>query len=309
MCNADDKMTTLERMRQEREISTVAFLSFATNCRKFNDHVFCFYEGEDGKYYNPKIQSILGSNIIPIICGNKNETLKTWRRIKGDHHYRDIGKMFFVDRDMDDIPNDRDEDLYICPCYSIENLYANRGTFERILQSEFSINKVENDFEKCISLFDKLYEEFINEIMEFNACVFLRKKKVLGNGKVPLKDFKVGQVFCVDLNGINKSPKYIDQINKLKTALDADEPEVQSAIQELKKMGDFNTAFRGKNQLDFMVLLLNLLKQANSEGEFFDTKRSCVTLNITKNRLSELSQYALFPQCLKCFLEAHILAS
>lgn len=309
MCSTEDKMTTLERMRQEREISTVAFLSFATNCRKFNDHIFCFYEGEDGKYYNQKIQSILGANIIPIICGNKKETLKTWRRIKGDPYYHDITKMFFVDRDMDDIPGDKNDDLYICPCYSIENLYVNRETFKRILQSEFLVNKVEKDFEKCISLFDKLFEEFINEIMEFNACVLIRKQKALGNGKVPLKDFKVGQAFCVELNGISKSPKYKEQINKLKAALAVDEAEIQVAIQELKNIGDFSSIFRGKNQLDFMVLFLNLLKKANSNSEFFDTKRNCINFCITKNRLSELSQYALFPLCLKCFLEAHKLAS
>ena len=63
--------------------------------------------------------------------------------------------------------------------------------------------------------------------------------------------------------------------------------------------------YRGKNQLDFFCSLLKQLKEYNNLGGYFSTKHNCVKLNITGNRLSELSQYALTPKSLEAFLHNH----
>lgn len=176
----------LSEMRDSRESANVAFIKFTDSHRYFKSHIFCFYEGEDGKYYNQRIKNVLGDNIIPIVSGNKRNTLKLWRKIKKDPTYKDITKMFFVDRDMDDIPDDADDDLFITPCYSIENFYVNKVTLKGILESEFSINKAENDYNRVVTLFEHMYSAFCNEMIEFNALVLLRKEKELNNGRVNL---------------------------------------------------------------------------------------------------------------------------
>lgn len=57
-----------------------------------------------------------------------------------------------------------------------------------------------------------------------------------------------------------------------------------------------------------MVELINILKSENMNGTFFEAKKRCVSINLTGNRLSELSQYAISPKCLCEFIENHKIA-
>ena len=265
------------------------------NHEQFESHVFCFYEGEDGKYYNQKIKSIIGDNIITIKAGKKEEVLKVWRKIKADNHYDSVKKCFFIDRDMDDIPPDKDDDLYITPCYSIENLYVTSKSFGNILQSEFSCDIYENDYSKCMTKFNELLDIFNEQMLEFNALVLIRRNKGFNNGIVKINNIKTTQILEITIDNVLKRTKYQECITKLKNDLQTSDQEVAEAINQLKAKGDYNNVFRGKNQLDFFVKFLDVLKELHNENKFFEKKRTSVTINITNNRLSELSQYADFP--------------
>ncbi len=311
MCYTEDTTSTLiEEMRASRESSNVAFIKFVDNYSRFSTSVFCFYEGEDGKYYNQKIKTILGDNVITIKVGNKESVLKTWRKIKSDSHYDEVNKCFFVDRDMDNPPPDRNDDLYITPCYSIENLYVTQNAFSNILQSEFSCDQYDSDYKKCIDKFIDLYGQFNNHMIEFNALVLLRNKKCLGNEKIPLNGINTSKLVSVTIDGVLRKNTYCDIINNLKTQLNVNEEELNQAINQIKTHGDYGNVFRGKNQIFFLASLIKLLKELHREKTFFDNKHTSVTISITDNILSELSQYAEFPECLKLFLKKHkILAS
>jgi hypothetical protein len=43
----------------------------------------------------------------------------------------------------------------------------------------------------------------------------------------------------------------------------------------------------------------------NDDGGYFETKYNNIHINLTSNRLSELSQYAVTPPTLEDFLERH----
>ncbi len=303
-CNPVEK-TLLTKMRESRESANVAVIEFGNKYWKYPNHIFCFYEGEDGKYYNQRIKAVVGDKIIPIKAGNKCNTLKAWRRINKDSTYDSINKMFFIDRDMDELPSDIDDDLYVTPCYSIENLYVSTESFASIIESEFSISKADDDYKKCIELFASLYEQFCELIVEFNALVLIRKNKHLGNGKVSLSGVKTTQLIKIGLSGVAKGGKYDSLISDLKEKLRVNDEEMQNAIETIQTKGNYDSCFRGKNQLDFLVALITLLKKANSEKTFFSEIRTCVSINLTNNRLSELSQYARTPDCLTDFLQKH----
>ena len=305
MTVSTENITLLEEMRLGRESANTAFIKFTNSSEYFSTNVFCFYEGEDGKYYNQKIKTILGNNIIAITVGNKNEVLKIWRKIKNDSSYEKVSKCFFVDRDMDEYPKDIDNDLFITPCYSIENLYTTKSALENILQSEFSCEKYDEDYSKCLSKFTELQDQF-NEIMiEFNALVLLRNKKALGNGKVSLSGIKTTNLVTVDIVKVSKHSKYEQSIAGLKSKLGASDEEILKCVSELKNRGEYNYLFRGKNQLDFFASFIKMMKRLHNNKEFFGKYRNCVSIDITNNRLSELSQYAEFPVSLKCFLNRH----
>lgn len=293
----------LNEMREGRESANAAFVNFTDNYKNFTSHVFCFYEGEDGKYYNQRIKQLIGNPIIPIKAKNKSNTIKVWRKISKSQEYNNVQKMFFVDRDMDELPHDVDENLYITPCYSIENLYANIETFKNILEAEFSLNVTDPDFIKCVDLFEILFEKFCTQMIPFNALVLIRSEKKLNNGKVSL-NIKTRQVISISLGGIEKGNKYSD-IYKLQEDLEVTDQDLEFATQRIIESQEFIEKFRGKNQLDFLVEVLNLLKSRKDDLTFFSIKRDNITLNITSNRLSELSQYAKTPQCLKEFIIAH----
>lgn len=293
----------LNEMREGRESANAAFVNFTDNYKNFASHVFCFYEGEDGKYYNQRIKQLIGNPIIPIKAKNKSNTIRVWRKISKNQEYNDVQKMFFVDRDMDELPHDLDENLYITPCYSIENLYANIETFKNILEAEFSLNVTDPDFIKCVDLFEILFEKFCTQMIPFNALVLIRSEKKLNNGKVSL-NIKTRQVISISLGGIEKGNKYSD-IYKLQEDLEVTDQDLEFATQRIIESQEFIEKFRGKNQLDFLVEVLNLLKSRKDDLTFFSIKRDNITLNITSNRLSELSQYAKTPQCLKEFIIAH----
>lgn len=295
----------LTEMRDSRDTTNVAFIKFTSCYKYFNSHKFCFFEGEDGKYYNQRIKRIVGDNIIPITSGNKENTLKLWRKLKKDSSYKNVVKMFFVDKDMDDKPDDIDDDLYITPCYSIENLYVNKATLQNILESEFSINRSDEDYARALNLFESMYRDFCNEMIEFNALVLLRKEKGLNGGKVNISTIKTGNLIYINLSTIQKSTKYDTTINTLKEQLCVEENDIQQAIKKLEEQGNYSENFRGKNQLDFFVKFLHILKNENSNGTFFEYKRKTVSIHLTNNRLSELSQYALTPQSLVSFLSKH----
>lgn len=274
----------IKQMRDSRATSNVGFIDFSNYRKFFKTHVFCFFEGEDAKYYNLRIKNIIGDNIIPITVGNKENNLKLWRKLKKEEAYKSVTKMFFVDKDMDDMPKDMDKDLYVTPCYSIENLYVDRIVFKNILESEFSINEAENDYMKALDYFDNSFESFCNEMLEFNALVLLRKEKNMNNGRVAINNIKTKNLVSVSLNVVKKSKNYSVTINDLKNQLQTNEFEVERAIERIKRAGDFANVFRGKNQLDFFIAIINILKQANFEETFFEKKRKTVSINLTNNR-------------------------
>lgn len=63
----------------------------------FETHAFCFYEGEDGKYYNARVARYWGSNIITQVAGKKKEVLKVMQKIQSDSLYTNVCTMFFID--------------------------------------------------------------------------------------------------------------------------------------------------------------------------------------------------------------------
>ena len=81
--------------------------------------------------------------------------------------------------------------------------------------------------------------------------------------------------------------------------------EIEKAEEELVRKGKFSLNFRGKNQLDFFVGFIRTLKKVNDDGGYFETKYNNIHINLTSNRLSELSQYAVTPPTLEDFLERH----
>lgn len=295
----------LDEMRQGREESSTAFMEFANKRAYYQDHAFCFYEGEDGKYYDNRIRNIIGNNFIHIKAGNKNKVLKTMKLIKSKSEYKDVTTMFFVDRDMGfNMPEYEEDDVFVTPCYSIENLYVNKNSFGMILETEFSLNIDDEDYIKYKRRFIELYEEFCNLMLEFNALVLIRKEKNLDCEKVNIQSIKTTDLVNIDIkDGLSKNIKYERIIDSLKVQLNVTDVEIELAQSRLAKYGEKVETFRGKNQFDFMSKYIEQL--CNRKNELFNPVPTSININPNQNRLSTFSSYANTPECLVSFLETH----
>lgn len=296
---------SLEQMRKERGTYEAIYLKFVSFRKYHKTYAFCFYEGEDGKYYNSRIRQKFGNNFVAYTVGNKKEVLKLLNKITDTNLYNDVCTMFFVDRDYDISISGNNENLFETPCYSIENLYVHRECLLRILQSEFGLNEIDDDCKKCLHDFDEREKEFNRHILEFNSLVYLRRKKSDSNSNCAFGSIKTSHMVKVDIKKVKKATKYDETINGIIEKLQVEEFEIEEAKKELHEKGNFSLNFRGKNQLDFFVEFIKELKKLNDEGGYFAIKYNNIHINLTSNRLSELSQYAVTPVVLEEFLERH----
>ncbi len=302
---SSERISPLVEMRLGREESSTAFMEFTSKRKYHSDYAFCFYEGEDGKYYDHRIRSIIGKDFIHIKAGNKNKVLKVLKLIKDKPEYQSVNTMFFVDRDMSfDMKEYKEKNVYVTPCYSIENLYVNEDSFGMILETEFGLNIDDADYITYKQKFVEMYHDFCELMLEFNALVLLRKEKELDCEKVIIQNIKTTDLVTIDIySGISKSPKYNDTIEELKEKLDVKDEEITSAKIRLLEHGEKSNIFRGKNQFDFMTKYIEQLYQGRKE--LFDPVPKNIKITPNQNRLSTFSMYAQTPECLETFLQAH----
>ncbi len=300
---------TLEQMRAQRTISQVAFKKFTEIYKKIPQYAFCFYEGEDAKYYNSRIDTIWGHEIYTIVAGNKKAVIQTMSKIKSDPLYEDICTMFFVDRDFDESIAGTNDDLFETPCYSIENLFACESTLSNVLKSEFGLNECDDDFQKCMENYKRLLEEYNDIIYKFNALVAYQHT-FAPNKSGNFSNVKLSQIARITLEKVDKSSKFDDMVSDFNLKFQVDVTKMEQLEFELRKAGNPELVLRGKNQLDFMCKFISLLREANDHStndvpSYFSVKLSRVYIDLTTNRLSQLSQYARTPIELKNFLMAH----
>lgn len=295
----------IDDMKKAKSNSASAYTNFINYKDYHFNKLFCFYEGEDGKYYNNRIKKISNNEIVEIIVGDKMNVIKLWERLKNETIYKDVKKMFFVDRDMDDIPNNIDNDLYITPCYSIENLYANEETFSNIIETEFMINKCDSDFKKCSKMFSTTFKEFCLEMLDFNSLILIRKNHNLTHNDVDFGKYKISKMFNITLENVERTEYYNNIVTDLLITMNATKEEFNSCREYLKNKGNYHNNFRGKQQLEFLIKQIENFKKERKNLDIFTYERNNIHINITKNRLSELSTYAITPKCLEKFILSH----
>lgn len=295
---------TLSQMREKRGVAEVLFKKFTEATNRFKSYCFCFYEGEDGKYYDSRVAHFFGDKFISQVAGNKKEVLRVMEKIQSDTLYSNVRTMFFVDRDYDNPLAGTNPDLFETPCYSIENFYVQESVFCRILQSEFGLSPLESDYHKCLSDYRLRLSEFNRIIISFNAVVKYQHQYA-PKTVCQFSAIKTSHLAHVEIGQVVKGARHDEQINKLISKLSADTAVLAEIESSLLAEKDPLSVLRGKNQLDFLVSIINELKNLNLSGKYFSKRLNNVHINLTDNRLSELSQYAITPPELITFLKQH----
>jgi hypothetical protein len=307
-------MSRVKNLTQAMGTGGAAFFKF-TRIHKSKSHcLFCFFEGEDAKYYGFRIKENLpGVDWEGIDCGGKSKVLAVYDVLKKHENlsYQQAKKAFFVDRDFDEpLSEELRKDIYETPCYSIENFYATENCFKSILKYEFKINEFdpadENLFKQSVVFFITAQQAFHQSILEFNAWFKVIRKS---GKKLKAGEFdSIDKLVKVEVDKVEK--RYdIDQLYSLTkltrdrnpSGIPLDEVDLQQAK---RSFSDYRCQFRGKQELGFVVEFLKKLKEdwCQSSPQHFPEKRKISFQIPTSNFLSALSQYADTPECLRIYL-------
>jgi hypothetical protein len=294
----------INEVRKKRTNAESIFVKFIKNRDLFNKKIFCFFEGEDQKYYGIRIEKYTEINEIDTVfyqCGGKSQVLKLYQMLKKD--YSDVKKMFFIDRDFD-IVKDID-DIYITPCYSIENFYVNERTFGQILHKEFGINFIDADFKKCMKDYKERKKEYNAEIINLNAWLYYQKDKMKEEGTVNInyQNLKLNKYFDIKIDRLivkkNFTIETLKKEYKQAYEMNQDDLEIYKG-----KLEDENL-LRGKYQVEFFKAILNDLIEKNKNNIYFENYIEAVKLNPNINFLGTFSIYAETPKTLIEFLKKY----
>lgn len=303
-------MSRVDILVKSRDNLSVKFMEFTRISSKQKYAVF--FEGEDEKYYSIRINSIRPDlKWSGINCGGKSNVIDIRGKIRAHQTYSTALCMFFVDADFDDNSELINyNDIYVTPCYSIENLYISLNTYTRVLSAEFGINDSlgsHSCFNNAMACFNETKNYYINSVKEFNFLIrelrFMERRGELV-GRLNINNIKFENLIKIDIGHVEKI--YDEKIpNSIFPELpDGIVIELDNSKQHFEGLSG-EQWFRGKQNLDFFRIFIEKLKadRCKKKARKIFKDRGNVKLQISKgNCISELSQYADTPTCLLDFL-------
>lgn len=304
-------MDLAEKLRQESYSEHVAYTEFILKLKNNTQGLFCFFEGkDDNKYYGIRVKNITQRDFRGIICGNKNEVLKLEKLISAKEEYKDIDKLYFIDKDYSE--NCSFENIYCLPSYSIENEYSKIEVLKNILINEFSLDSEHADFNKVVNYFKKTKAEFHSNILLLNSWLSCQNKiREETENSTRLKiDDTIEKYFKnpvnTDLETISNFSD-LDTKEKIETIFN-EAPKVDTEVlnQEITKFeqSDYYSTFRGKFELRFFISFLSRLQGeiCKKNPVLFNERHKCSLKFEYPSALTSLSIYALTPECLVEYL-------
>jgi hypothetical protein len=298
----------LDLIRASRNSGCSNYAKYLLDKSNHGDCLFCFFEGEDFKYYRSRLEKYTSYNYKEIFnynCNGKKDVLKIFTLIKNNKNEL-IKKAFFIDKDFD-TEEYLDEEIYVTPCYSIENLYTTENAFSKILVSEFGINFFSEDCAQCRADYKDRQEEFHEFVTILNAVIACqRSTECSKNDKLNLSGFKLTKLFSEISIDVIKPVFDItcDSISLFFPEVSIDSEMIETQVVTFNSV-DKSMAFRGKFELKFLLNIIDSLRLKNSKKEYFSKKYNCVSINPNINTISVLAPFADTPECLKNFLKRY----
>lgn len=298
-------MSLRDKMSEEAECVEAIFLSYTLT--KSSQKIFLFFEGiDDFKYYCPRISFVCNDkkykkydcnckkNVLRIHSMITNQTVKDNKSIT----------IFFVDKDYDDNSN-IDNDIYITPTYSIENLYFTDCAIENMIRAEMGLSEHskddENDFNVAYNYVINFRDKIIKDILYGNACYSLQIKK-----SHEIDGVKPNLSAIKRYDDIANISEFKDIKGKIKNYIEVSDDEIEEEYERLKS--DAIRYIRGKYMLEKMSKCIQKIEEesnkgANHERHWFSKKRR-MRLNTSESTLiSDLSNYAETPRCLINYIQ------
>ncbi|MCY7716080.1 DUF4435 domain-containing protein [Bacillus altitudinis] len=321
---------TKKFMKESLKETSVVWMDFSMKYAPFHgkNHIHCFFEGEDRKYYLDRIErytNYSAKDILSYDCKGKVKLLQIKKKIDSKSKYNKVVKAFFVDRDYGLHVYDKDETIYETPYHSLENFYVNKDTLERLLIKEFGLNFIDSDFNKILNDFIDCHKSFQELMAPINAFIisFQELDSPIIINKFKIEDFveiSIQQIIKLKENTFDCLKEYyLDKLMQdVRRRKKNSEDNLDNFNQIIDKVNEGffknlsniymnrDTLIHGKFELYFFRKIIENLKCHNNNGQYFTRKLHNINIDIHSNNiLSNLSQYALTPDCLIEFLKKY----
>jgi hypothetical protein len=250
-------MSSVNTLRASRDKAVVVFMEFTRLYKQYPSALYCFFEGEDSKYYGVRIKNIIKpEKYFYFSCSGKDGVLGIHEMLSSRKYYANVRAAYFIDRDFDKSIRERGlNEIYETPCYSIENFYTSVECFSEVLRSEFKLMESDENFERCVSLYIKLQEEFHTAVELLNTWIACQRDKSspLNISKRSVLDF-----VKIDLNQITQNYVIDDLYEKFEGTIAISQEELDARLTELRS-STRQKSFRGKFEIEFLLNFLQKL--------------------------------------------------
>lgn len=298
----------LTELRQSKGRAAVIFTKFYNDINQSEKKLYCFFEGEDRKYYLPRIEKYTYmdySDLALYDCEGKDNLLKTYKLLNKNESHKKVRKAFFIDKDYSE---DKIElcDIYQTSCYSIENFYTSVKAFQKILTTEFGINSTSGDYRKASNDYESIKKKMNDDLLLLNSWLSCYVENYNSNNckSVAISGFKVHKLYeIITINELTFKPG-IDAYTVISSFENIEKVEETYLKRRVEKFSQFNNGefSRGKFELEIFLKIIDSLIDFNRKNVYFSEKYTSVNLNPYINPLSSLSHYADTPEDLIIFL-------
>ena len=313
-------MTVEWMLNKIKEAPSAWVLYTRSKNREKQIDIFCFFEGEDRKYYLDRIEKYCPQKEIEHFdCKGRETVINVYKKLIPEEKIDDRF-LFFIDRDYNLDSYENNSDIYQTSEYSIENYYCKKSSMERFLFKEVGINKGSEDFRILIEKFCQLKEKFVNYYTCINIWYIACKKcnvDVKIDRMLSIKDFYLNDhdiEFKNELSLESITTEYLKKLEKdcednKKNACEnlenyqENKIKIETLILDIEKVFDKSKDFRGKFLILFLRRYIKFLKNYIKNCETQSKYNGFSFNEDDKNILSSLSSCAETPECLIRYLE------
>lgn len=303
-----------EMMKRKGKNVSVYLTKLLKRIDSYDSTLVCVFENQDAEYYGSRIDMYISDlNRKNLECKGKEYVLEIKRKVDTNDELKKANILYFIDSDFDDLINSDndlkkviDDDVYTTPCHSIENLYVSESSFKKVLTDRFHINELDNPdlFTSIINTF-KVFESNADECLkELNAwlMVAIEDSNMDSSIVLNINNYSINSFLSFNNYSVEKIYQFEDLKGIFKINYCIDESRYSSYLEKLNE-GGLNKVSRGKYRLEYYrEFLLQIIKDAVDGCSIFQNNRNKISLQLSKNPVSELSTFAETPQCLKNFL-------
>lgn len=221
------------------------------------------------------------------------------------------GVAFFIDADFDNTKGHSPGlDLYVTPCYSIENLVANQSSLQRLLELDFKLyeDALYDDLIKISNLFEAVIKEYESALRETNQLIHFGRtisystcnSKITSIEESSTKFFR----FHAEDFKVTSTHQGNDLKRLVKFDIDFDISNVAHSQNAFNKLSPL-TDWRGKFLLAvFCQFIQALVEDRNSSNpKVFSKGKGKIKLNLNSTSpFRILSPICHLPDCLTKFL-------